>query len=220
MKLNEPWVIIPAFNENKNITDIVKRSLNICNNVIVVDDGSKDNTGEIAKKEGAIVLTHPLNMGKGAALKTGCDYALTKKAKIIIVLDADGQHKPEDIPRFIDALKGNDIVFGSRKINKNMPFIFRLGNYCLNKFSSMLFGIYISDTQSGFRAFKSEIYPKIRWESSDYSMESEMIANVGKHKLKFKEITIDTIYGDKYKGTTIIDGLKIGLRMIKMKVNN
>ncbi len=220
MKLNEAWVIIPSFNEKKNITEIIVRSKLICDNIVVVDDGSNDNTSELAKKEDVIVLTHPLNLGKGAALKTGCEYAIFKNASILIVMDADGQHKPEDIPRFIEALKDKDIVFGSRKLNKKMPFIFRLGNNFLSTISSLLFGIYIKDTQSGFRAFKSSIYPLIKWDANDYSMESEMIANVGKHKLKFKEITIDTIYGDKYKGTTVIDGLKIGLRMLKMKVNN
>ncbi len=214
------WVVIPAHNEKKSIGSVVEACFNYVNNVVVVDDGSKDDTKNIAEASGATVLQHILNIGKGAALKTGCEYVLKKNAKIIIVMDADGQHKPEDIPRFIEALNGCDIVFGSRRINKNMPIVFRLGNYFLNKFSTLLFGIHVHDTQSGFRTFKTKIYPLIRWESNDYSMESEMIANVGKHKLRYKEITIDTIYGDKYKGTTVIDGIKIAIKMLKMKVNN
>jgi len=99
-----------------------------------------------------------------------------------------------------------------------MPFIMRFGNWWINKSSQIINGIKIKDTQSGFRCMTSEAYKKIRWRSRNYSMESEMIANTAKHKLKFAEIPIETIYLDDFKGTTIIDGVKIFINMLKFKI--
>jgi glycosyltransferase involved in cell wall biosynthesis len=214
--MDDVWVIIPACNEEKRLPDVLQRLQSITRNYIVVDDGSTDKTKEIAEKNGAIVLKHIINMGKGAALKTGCDYAYSRGAKIILVMDADGQHKPEDIPRMVNTLVQNklDIVFGGRKPNKNMPGVFKLGNSGLSWLTNILYNVKIKDTQSGFRGFTSKSYKKIRWTSNDYAMESEMIANVGKKHLKYKEIPIQTIYLDKYKGTTIFNGLKIGFETL------
>jgi glycosyltransferase involved in cell wall biosynthesis len=216
---NEVFVIIPAHNEQKHIATIVKKVKKYSDNILVVDDGSKDKTSEIAQKENVLVLRHVVNLGKGAALKTGCEYAIKHGAKRLIFIDADGQHRPEDIPRFLKALDGEDIVFGSRELNKNMPFVLKFGNWFINKVNDFLFGVKLQDTQSGYRAMTSEAYKKIKWKSSSYSVESEMIANAGKKRLKYKEILIKTIYSDKYKGTTIIDGVKIVLNMIWWKIS-
>jgi len=219
MKKKDIWVVVPAYNEGRHISKVLDEISPYCKNIIVVDDGSKDRTLEIAEEKGAVVLQHSINLGKGAALKTGCDYAVGIGAKIIIVMDADGQHKAEDIPRFLDALEGKDIVFGSRKISKKMPSVLRFGNSAINKLSKYLFKVDVKDTQSGFRAFTSNAYKKIRWGSTDYGIESEMIANVGKYNLKYGEIMIDTIYHDKYKGTTVIDGIEIVIKMLWWKIN-
>jgi glycosyltransferase involved in cell wall biosynthesis len=213
------FVIIPAYNEEKHISSVIRKVKKYAENIIVIDDGSKDNTFKIAEKEGVNVLKHIINIGKGAALKTGCEYALRKGGKHIIFIDADGQHQPEDIPRFVDALKDTDIVFGSRSLNKKMPFILKFGNHFINKMNNILFGIHLQDTQSGFRAMTSDAYRKIKWKSTNYSVESEMVANTGKKRLKYREITIKTIYSDKYKGTTIIDGVKIVLNMVWWKIS-
>ncbi len=215
---NDIFVVIPAHNEETRIGEVLKKVKNYVNQIIVVDDGSKDNTTKLVKELGVISLRHITNLGKGAALKTGCDYAIKKGAKKIIVLDADGQHEPKLIPDFINALKENNLVFGYRIPSKKMPFIFRTGNFAIDKITQYLYGIKIRDTQSGFRAFTTETYKKIRWEANDYSMESEMIARAGKNKIKYTEIPITTIYGDKYKGTTILDGAKIALNLIKWKL--
>lgn len=213
------FVIIPAHNEQKHIVQVIKNVKPHTHNIIVVDDGSTDRTTELSKKSDVITLRHVINLGKGAALKTGSEYALRKGAKILVFIDSDGQHLPEDIPRFLNALKGNDIVFGSRGLNKNMPFILKFGNWFINKINTLLFGIDLRDTQSGYRAMTSAAYRKIRWKSTKYSVESEMVANAGKKRLKYKEITIKTIYADKYKGTTVIDGVKIVLNMIWWKIS-
>lgn len=215
----DAWVIIPSFNEEKRISAVLKDVKKITKNMIVVDDGSKDSTFDIAKMHRVTVLRHIVNMGKGAALKTGCDLAVSRGAKILVVMDADGQHKAEDVPRLVKTLLRNklDIVFGGRKLNKNMPSVLKLGNYGLYFLTKLLYGVRVRDTQSGFRAFTSKAYRKIRWNSRDYAMESEMIANTGKNNLKYAEIPIKTIYLDKYKGTTVMNGLKIGLESILWK---
>lgn len=212
---NDVWVVIPAYNEEKNICSVIIEVKKYIDNIIVIDDGSRDNTYDAAKKnDEVIVLKHLLNLGKGAAVKTGCDFALKKGAKIIILIDSDGQHDPKEIPNFLQALDGFDIIFGYRQFNKTMPFVFKFGNSFINLATKIIYDISLKDTQSGYRAFTADTYRKIRWKASDYSMESEMIANVGKNHLKYKEIPIKTIYTDKYKGTTIFDGIKIVFNMV------
>jgi len=220
MEASKFWAVIPAYNEEKSIADIVKKTKKYIANVIVVDDGSKDKTKEIAEKSGAVVLRHIVNLGKGATLKTGCNYALMKNAKFIVVLDADAQHDPDDIPRFIEKLEKYDIVFSYRKLGGRMPFVLRFGNWLISRTVMLLYNVDLIDTQSGFRAFSREAYKKIRWNASDYSMESEMISRAGKQRLKYVQIPISTIYSDKYKGTTILDGVKIVLNMFWWRLFN
>ncbi len=211
---NDVFVIIPAYNERKHISAVIIKTKRYAKNILVVDDGSSDNTTALAEKEGVTVLRHIVNLGKGAALKTGCEYALRKGAKKLIFMDSDGQHLPQDIPRFLKALETCDIVFGSRGLNKNMPGVLKFGNGFINTVMGWLFGIRLSDTQSGYRAMTAQAYKRIRWASTSYSVESEMVANTGRKNLKYKEIKIKTIYADKYKGTTVIDGVKIVLNML------
>jgi len=203
------FVVIPARNEETNIRKVISETKKYISNIIVVDDGSKDKTSEEAKKEGIIVLKHIINLGKGAALKTGCDYAVKHGASHIIVLDADAQHEPSQIPEFLKELENSDVVLGYRALDKKMPFILKFGNWFINKTTKLLYGLRLHDTQCGYRAFTADAYKKIRWKSSNYSIESEMIASIGKRGLRYKEIPIRTIYTDKYKGTTVIDGIKI-----------
>jgi len=212
-KTNDVWAIIPAYNESKRICPVIKGVRKYIKNIIVVDDGSKDNTYEVSKKQGIITLKHIINLGKGAAAKTGCDFASKKGAKKIILIDSDGQHDPMEVPRFLDALQKSEVVFGYRTFNRRMPFIFKFGNNFINFTIKLLYNIDLKDTQCGYRAFTSEAYKKIRWRASDYGMESEMIANIGKKHLIYKEIPIQTIYSDNYKGTTILDGIKIVFNM-------
>ncbi len=212
------YIIIPAYNESKNIEKVIKKTKKYCKNIIIVDDGSSDNTYLTAKKTGVIVLGHIVNLGKGAALKTGCDFAIKKGAEIIISLDADGQHDPKEIPKFLEALKDCNIVLGYRKLNKKMPLVLKLGNWFISFITRFLYRINIKDTQCGYRAFNVKTYKKIRWDALDYSMESEMIAQIGKNKLKYQQIPIETIYSEKYKGTTIMDGIKIVLDMFWWKL--
>lgn len=212
--------VIPAYNEAGKIAIVLKKVKGYVNHIIVVDDGSTDDTGKKVKNlEGNIFLIkHNINLGKGAALKTGCEAALQLNADTIICLDADDQHKPEEIPRFIEKIKaGNDIVFGSRLIGKGMPLTRFLGNKFLSTVVCKLFRIYLNDTQSGFKAFTAETYKKIKWQSSDYAVETEIIVKTAEKKLKYEEISINTIYHDNYKGVTPITGLQIFFQILKWK---
>ena len=214
------FAIIPAYNEEKRISKVIKETKKYVDNIVIVDDGSKDKTKEMAKKGKAIVLRHLINLGKGAALKTGCDYAVKNKADIIIVIDADAQHDPNEIPKFLKNIKKCDIVLAYRKLNKNMPFVLKFGNWIINKTITFLYGIRIKDSQCGYRAFTTKAYKRLKWKATDYSMESEMIAKIGKYKLSYTEIPIETIYSDKYKGTTILDGIKIVFNLLLWRLNN
>ncbi|PIN75796.1 hypothetical protein COV17_03565 [Candidatus Woesearchaeota archaeon CG10_big_fil_rev_8_21_14_0_10_36_11] len=206
-------VIIPAYNEEKTLRNVIHAVKKYVQDIIIVDDGSHDTTEQIVQEENVIFLKHAVNLGKGAALKTGCDYAITQNVHNIIVMDADGQHDPEKIPEFIEKLNNVNLVFGYRTLGTSMPFVLRFGNAFINKTTKILYGITVKDTQCGYRAFTAETYKKIRWNASDYSMESEMIARAGKHKVSYAQIPIQTIYADKYKGTTVLDGVSIVMKM-------
>jgi glycosyltransferase involved in cell wall biosynthesis len=215
------FIVIPAYNEEKRIgkvlADIKKYKLP----TIVVDDGSNDNTFLIAQKYGAEVLKRRVNLGgsKGAALKTGIEMAFNYGADAVILMDADGQHKASDLPKFIKALeKGFDVVLGNRNFSMDVPLVRFLGNKFASVLINVLFGIYISDVLCGFRALTKEAFEKVRWESLNYAIETEMIVRLSKTKLKYCEVPVETIYHDKVKGVTIIDAINIFFDVIYWKI--
>ena len=211
-------VIIPAYNEGKTIFEVITKTKKFAQSIVVVDDGSQDNTAAEAMKAGAMVLQHKVNLGKGAALKTGCDYAHQQGVQKIVTMDADGQHDPKEIPSFIKALEEYEIAFGSRKTPESMPFVFKFGNRVITQTLQTLYGVTVEDSQCGYRSFRRETYPHIRWEARDYYVETEMAIRVGKKKMKHTTIAIETIYADRYKGTTVLDGVSIVLKMIGWKL--
>ena len=204
-------LIFPAYNEEKHIADMVHRALGFVDQLIVVDDCSQDGTFNEAKIAGAITLRHRINLGKASAMKTGCEAAILLGSDVIGLMDSDGQHKPEDLPRFFQALEEEslDIVVGSRYGGDKMPFIRKFGNKILEYSSRFLFHVEIKDIQSGFRVVRADVYPQLKWVSKNYHADAEMTIRIGIHKLKYKELLIDTIYLDDYKGMTPIDGIKL-----------
>jgi glycosyltransferase involved in cell wall biosynthesis len=214
------FAVIPAYNEEENITSTIKEVKKYVDKVIIVDDGSTDKTSLNSKKvKSIILLKHLVNMGKGLTMKTGIEFAINNGAKKIVVIDADGQHDPAEIPKLLNGLNKNvDFVLGIRQMPKNTPIIFKCGNWGLNKIFRILFGAKIDDTQNGFRVFNSEIYNKIKWSSAGYFVETEMIINAIKNKVKFSEIPVKTYYHDAYKGTTVLIGLLYLINMIEVKL--
>ncbi len=214
------FVIIPAHNEEKHIAKVINETKKFSENIVVVDDGSSDKTISESEKTGATVLKHEINLGKGAALRTGAEYSIKKGADSVVFIDSDGQHSPADIPRLMKALEEADVVFTYRNLkSENMPLTKKFGNFVLNTLLKLLFGIKIIDTQCGFKAITSKAYKTLRLISSDYNIESEIAAKTGKHKLSFMQIPIETVYNDRYKGTTPLDGMNIAMRMLWWKLN-
>lgn len=219
-------VVIPAYNEAGRILTVLQRLPKVINGHelfgIVVDDGSKDETEKVAASvDGIRVLRHKTNLGKGAAAKTGCDAAYRLGADFLVLMDADGQHRPEDLERMLEPLLNQPnihLVLGARELNRKMPLTMRLGNGFLTGTARLLFGIRVSDSQSGYRAFRREAYKLIRWAASNYAMETEMLILASHHRLPHAEVKIQTIYYDNYKGTTVFDGLRILKTLLKWKI--
>lgn len=215
-------IIIPAFNESKNIAKVISGLKVYGYPVIVVDDGSVDDTSLTASKAGAIVLKHKVNQGKskGAAMKTGCEYAFYhNKCDSVIFVDGDDQHLSTDIPKFVNKLKdGYDAVIGTRNFNFSVPLARYMGNKIASLLVGFLYGTYISDLLCGFRAITSSAYEKIKWESIGYGVETEMIINILRSDIKWCELPVTVLYHDKNKGVSLLDSFGILMDVIKWKL--
>lgn len=218
------YIVMPAFNEEKIIgkviTSLRKEGYE---NIIVIDDGSSDNTGAIAQRNGAMVCRHPINRGLGGALGTGIEAALQENADIIVTFDSDGQHSPKDIKKLTAVIekKKADVVIGSRLLKpKGMPFIRRIGNLGLNIITYMLFGVWTTDSQSGLRAFSRDAAQKIQIRTNRMEVSSEIIKEIGRLRLRFKEVPIRAIYTDysKHHGQSHMNGFKIVGKLVLKKL--
>lgn len=214
--------VMPTYNEERGLRKLIEETKKHVNEVIAVIDGSEDKSLIEAKKTGALVLKNEINMGLGFTLKRGAEEAVRIGADVIVTIDSDGQHDPAEIPKLVEELeKGKlDVVIGSRPHDENMPNIKKFGNWFLSNLSKLFFGIYIEDTQSGFKAFTPEAFERMKWKSDRYAVCSEIVMRIGRGKLKYKEVPVKTIYDDKHKTniTDVIDGIKMGLNMIRWKV--
>ncbi len=208
-------VVVPVYNEEKRAIDTIKKILRVSNNkVIVVDDGSSDSSLKMlrrhfGKNEMVVILNHVINLGKGAAMKTGVVKAWKIGADAVIFVDADGQHDPKHLLVFEEKLRDNSLVFGYRDMSVEMPWVRKWGNIIAKNLVRVLFNIQRKDLLCGYLGFRKEVYRKIKWKSPRYGIETEMATKVGKNRLAFCEIKVDTIYIDKYKGVSILDALKI-----------
>ncbi len=202
-------VVIPSFNVEKSIYEVVQRIPKDIFEIIVVDDGSRDKTAEIAKKAGAKVITHDVNCGKGRAIRNGTSQS---KGDIIVFLDADLQHKPEDIYNLVEPIQRGraDITIGSRFLGniQTMPLARKLSNTISSFLIRLFFGVTVKDTQSGYRAIKREFFEKMDLESERYNIETEILYYVGKFNMKVEEVPIETIYGDEKSHFKTLDIFK------------
>jgi len=190
-------VLIPAYNEEKTIGAVIKGSKQYVNDVIVVDDGSNDNTGAAAREAGAVVITQDVNRGKGAALKTGFDYILADKWDALIIVDADGQHDWNEIPKIIETTKkeNSGITIGSRMSNiKKMPVLRKAINLLTSWIITKLAGQYVPDSQCGFRLIRSNLLREINLSTDNFEMESEMIIIAARKGYRISFVPIRTIY--------------------------
>jgi glycosyltransferase involved in cell wall biosynthesis len=214
------WVVMPGYNEAKYLARALKKTLKYTKNIIYVDDGSQDESPEIAKKHLQHVLIHEVNLGKGAALKTGCDYAFENLgAKAVVLMDADDQHNPAELKDFQEWLdNGSKMVLGARSLFSSMPLIRKLGNAFVSGIVLVLFWRYIPDILSGYKAFTRETYEKIRWQSTDYSVELEIASKIAKQRLDFSLVSIKTIYHDMDRGMSVIDVAKVFIKIIGLRL--
>ena len=183
-------VLIPALNAQRTIPAVVVQARAALEPVIVIDDGSRDSTGDVARAVGATVLRHDVNRGKGAALKTGFTWALENGFDGVITLDADGQHLPSEIPKFL-AARG-DLIIGSRShlFGHMLPrrrMANRFSAWCISKCA----GARITDSQSGFRFYSANLLRNLRLRTDGFDMESEVIVLAGKRGFRISTIAID-----------------------------
>jgi len=198
IKKNKICAVLPFYNEEKNIEKVTEQTLNFVDLIIAVNDGSTDNSAEkISHLENVILINHDKNTGKGAALRTGFIKSMELGSEFTLTLDADGQHEPGLIPKFLERLKDYDIVIGNRLHDmKTMPLPRRLSNKLTSKLLSAKTGLKIFDSQSGFRAFRTEVLEKILPENNGFEAESEMIIKAARKNLKIGFVNIPTIYGN------------------------
>lgn len=215
------YVVVPAYNEEKTIGKVLDELLTVFprERIIVVNDGSEDRTEEIAKSKGVRVLTHVINRGLGGALGTGIEYAIKKGAKIIVTFDADGQHLVEDALKVMKpVVEGKaELAIGSRLKGdiSQMPLVKKIGNIGLDIITAIFSGKYVSDTQSGLRAFSRRCAEKVKITCDRYAVSSEIIVKATKNKCRIVEVPIKVIYTEysKKKGTNILEGIKIAFNL-------
>jgi len=212
------WIVIPAYNEEKTIGDVIDSLKEKgWKNIIVVNDGSKDRTAEIAKSKEAVVISHPKNMGLGAALRSGLSKALELGADIAVTFDADGQHDVSDVKKLVEAANHADLVIGYRRMI-DIPLNKKIGNFVLNVVTRVLGGPF-TDSQSGLRALNRRALQKIKITCERYAVSSEILIRARKSGLRISEVPAICRFSEysKKKGTTIASGIRILLHLLRLR---
>ena len=189
------FIVIPAYNEERKIGEVLENLKSEgYENIVVVDDGSKDNTSQIASKYDVNIIKHPINRGQGAALRTGTTYALNNNASIIVHFDADGQMRPEDISTLLHPIRTGkaEIAFGSRFLSKqsNIPILRKLFLKAGRVFMRVIYGVSMTDPQSGFRALSATAAQQIQITQRGMAHCSEIIEEVHKKQIPFREVPV------------------------------
>ena len=192
--------VIPAYQEQKHIGDVVRRTRQHLDHVLVVDDGSRDETAERAREAGAEVIVHPQNRGKGEAIKTGLRHFFDRQFTWVFILDADGQHRPEEIENFIHAalVDGASLLLGNRMKNtKSMPLLRRVVNRYMSDKISRVCAQNIPDTQCGFRMVHRHLIPEILGGTDRFDYETEMLIVASRKGFRIESVPITTVYSDE-----------------------
>jgi hypothetical protein len=218
---SQPRIIagMPAYNEEKYIGTMVLNSRQYVDEVIVVDDGSVDNTSGIAKLAGAIVVRHPENRGYGAAIKSIIAEAKKRVPDVLVILDADAQHNPQEIPHLISPIRdGFDIVIGSRRQQKNsIPLHRRIGQKVLLHSINVLSQKGISDSESGFRAFSGKAISVLELRENGMAISAETVAEAAKQGLRVAEVPVSVAYNqDSSTLNPVTHGLGVLTRILVM----
>jgi len=215
--------IIPAYNEEKRIAEVIAGVSGMIADIIVIDDGSQDRTAELAEKAGAHVIRHAENCGKGMALRTGISHALKKGYDAVMTVDGDGQHAPAEIANFLAAYAADrgDIIIGTRLWDKAAIPLYRyipnqIGIFCI----SWAAGCRIDDTQSGFRLYKREVLETVQLETNGFETETEVLIKAGKAGFRIHSMPVSAIYHSDY--TThfrpVRDFYRISILFLKLTI--
>jgi glycosyltransferase involved in cell wall biosynthesis len=212
------WVIIPAYNEGGVLAGVIGELLEYNSNyhLVIVDDGSTDHTALISRKFPVHLLSHPMNLGQGAALATGIEYALRQQADVIVTFDADGQMRPADIGSLVNAIISEDIdaALGSRFLSgtqDNIPLmkkvILKLGTL----FTKLTTGLKITDTHNGLRAFKADALRKFNFTQNGMAHASEILSEIARNNLTYREVPVTIRYTEysKSKGQSVSNAFNI-----------
>ena len=191
-------VCIPAYNEETKIKDVIKKSLPYVDKVVVCDDGSTDDTAVLAKKAGAVVIYHEKNLGYGAAISTLFDYCRKNNAEIMVTLDGDGQHNPDQIPDLINVILKHkvDVVIGSRSLrdDKDLPSYRRTGIKIITSTINSATNLKVTDSQSGFRAYSKPTIDLIHPTESGMGVSTEILVKISNNGLSIAEVPITVSY--------------------------
>ncbi len=215
-------IVIPAYNEERTVAEVVSAAVKVADHVVVVDDGSRDQTAALARQAGAIVVRHAINRGVGAALATGIAAANRLNPDAVVTMDADGQHRTEDAARVFERLAQGDVdlVLGSRLKrggeSGNMPFYRVLFNSIGNLLTYLLFGVWVTDSQSGLRGLSKKAASTIDLRTNGMEALSEFIKEIKDRHWRFAEIPIKAIYTDYSlsKGQNFFVGIKTAIKLI------
>lgn len=210
--------ILPAYNQEKNIANLIREVKQHVSETIVVSDGSTDRTAEIAAESGAIVPDPCNKRGKGNAIIRGIDVSKSLKPDVILLMDSDGQHNPEEIPKLLKPVIKDeaDLVIGSRFLGiLRTSNINKVGNCLLNLLHFLLTFKWVSDAESGYRVFKAEKIYGLNLTALRYEIESDALLEAIDKKLRIKEVPITIVKEEK--GITLLDGLRIGMFIILKK---
>jgi polyprenyl-phospho-N-acetylgalactosaminyl synthase len=218
------WVVVPAFNEQDVIGKVVCELTAAYANVVVVDDGSVDLTMECARRHGAVVCRHPINLGQGAALQTGITFALRQQAEVIVTFDADGQHQVTDIARLIQALEVNDaaVALGSRFLGRavSMPLSRRLLLRAVVLFTRLTTRLKVTDAHNGLRAFRADAARQITIHQDRMAHASEILEQIARLRLRYVEVPVTIVYTaySKRKGQSMINTVNILIDLLTQKI--
>lgn len=213
------YIVIPTYNEGVIIQHVIQEiHATGYENIIIIDDGSEDDTFQKTKEmQGIITLQHKINRGKGAATKTGIEAAKLLGADIIVTMDGDGQHDPQDIKNLIKPIQDNEaeVVLGTRLLNPDgMPWHKIIQNKFGNIVTWYLFGLYVTDSQSGFRAYSRRAAEVINTRGDRYEYDSEILREIYIYKLKFKEVPIKVRYTEYSMGKLHKQGFANGIKTL------
>lgn len=212
----DTWLVVPLYNEGTVVGDVIRHARERFPKIVCVDDGSKDNSGQVASEAGAVVVTHPVNLGQGAALQTGIQYALgDPAAQYFVTFDSDGQHRTEDAERMVQRLRTEDldVILGSRFLDAKVEagLMKRLVLKAAVLFERMTTGLKVTDTHNGLRVFSRQAASTVEIRQNRMAHGSEILQEISRHKLRYAEEPVHIIYTDysRAKGQSLWNSVNI-----------